>query len=245
MATIQISNLSINKGGTTVKSFSDTFNRTSGNLGQNWIQSINPISPIANPITAATFSIGAATDLAQAMLCSNVGTTNPGSTWAAGLFCAALYMPAFGKSQFSEWLMINNNKVGANDATGGPAVMLSNSGQISQGSEQVGMFGYYLEIAASDKSFNLQRGNAVVATLQTSGGAASFANGDIIRLEAIIGSSSIVLNIKKNGSLLTTVTDNTVGRLTTGSPGWFGRFFDNTAGGSLTSQWRNFNGGLL
>ena len=211
---------------------------------------VNPWSPyIAPGPTTATFSIGSCTDVQQGMICSVAGVSNPGMAWSAALICAPIYISNFGRSQFSEWLMITNNKTGANDAQSGPAVMIENSGQQGVGNEKNGLHAYGLQISANDKSYLLWRGCAGTATNIASGAAASFANGDVVRLEAQINASDVTLTIKKNGTTINTFVDNSASRFLAGSPGWVGGLgggqFDNTGGGSMTNQWRNFNGGLL
>jgi hypothetical protein len=156
-----------------------------------------------------------------------------------------IYMSNFGKSQFSEWQMIRMDRVGANDAFGGPSVLLKNDGQQAVGNEKQGLNGYYILVFASDKSYQLNRGNGFVATNLTSGPAATFTANDVIRLEARINPGDVTLKVVKNGVTINTFVDNTVGRMLTGSPGWYGQQFDNTGGGSMTNQWRNFRGGLL
>jgi hypothetical protein len=245
--TVEVSPLNVlgGAGSPPVTHFEDTFNRAGGQLGGNWIQTISASTPTINPIDAATFSIGTAADLAQAMICSVVGTINPGMTYPSGLLAAPIYMSNFGRSQFSEWQMVRMDRVGANDAFGGPSVLLKNDGQQAIGNEKQGLNGYYILVFASDKSYQLNRGNGFVATNLTSGAAATFTANDIIRLEARINPSDVTLKVVKNGATINTFVDNTAGRMLLGSPGWFGQQFDNTGGGSMTNQWRNFRGGLL
>lgn len=247
--TVEVTPLNILGGAGTpqVTHFEDTFNRASGNLGQNWLQTMGPFIPTINPITTSVFSIGAAADLQQAMLLTVIGTGNPGMTYPAAVFPMPIYMSNYAKSQFSEWQLVRQDRVGANDAFGGPAVLMENSGQVSSGNQLNGLHGYYILVFASDKSYQLNRGNTLVAVNLTSGPAASFTANDIIRLEARIasGGGSVELSVLKNGVQINSFLDNTAGRILTGSPAWYGQQFDNSGGGSMTSQWRNFRGGLL
>lgn len=244
--TVEVTPLNVLGGGISLPTrFSDTFNRASGILGQNWIQTVSPFTPVVDPVNAATFGIGAAVDLQQAVLLTVEGTGNPNTVWIAGLLCAPIYMNNFGKSQFSEWLMVANDRTGVNDVAGGPAVLAQNSGLQATGNEKQGLFGYFLFIKASDKSYQLIRGTRGASTVITSGGAASFANGDLIRLQVVVSAGQNDFTIFKNGASFATVTDNSAGRLQVGSPGWIGWLFDNSGGGTMTCQWRNFFGGLV
>lgn len=228
-----------------VTRYVDSFNRASGNLGINWIQLMNGMIPIVNPICTATFTIGSCVDVQQGVIMTQFGTLNPGMYYAAGLIAAPIYITNWGRSQYSQWLMIIHDQTGANDAGAGPAVLLQNPGNMSQGQEQNGMYAYFIIVAASTKNWTLFRGNYNPATHTALASGGPLANGDTLRLEARCNVSDTTLTFKRNGVTQTTFVDNSPQHFQTGSPGFMANAFDQTGGGSMTSQWRNFDGGLL
>jgi hypothetical protein len=246
MAYIDVRNLSINRAGfsNVARTFSDTFNRASGNLGKNWIQTSSPTTPTSNPITTGTYSIGVCTDAIQGVIAAQVGSINPLLQYSGGLICVPLVLNCWGLSQFSEWKMVANDNTGANHVICGPACMLQNSGQQSVGTEQQGLFGYLVEILSDTKAYFVVRGNETVQTTMFSAGA-TFINGDVVRLEAKVNAGDVTLTLKQNGTTINSFVDNSVGRILSGSPGFYNGSWDNSGGGSMTCQWRNFNGGLL
>ena len=222
----------------------DPMTGVTGPLGFNYIQTVSPTTPIVDPITSGTYSIGVCADAQQGMIVSNVGTGNPGSSWSGGFIVAPLYISCFGQTQFCEFKIVAISRVGANDSVHGPAIFQSNPGQQAVGSEQKGLFSYKLNIRASDLSYFVGRGNAAVGVQLITGGAGSWAAGDVCRLSGQVNPGDITLRVTKNGVLFATAVDNSAGRFSTGGPGFFSNLFDNSAGGSMISQWRNFRGGL-
>lgn len=247
--TVHVSNFNIGRGGTTSPNapnqFSDTFNRASGGLGKNWIQTMGPFTPIINPVGCGTWSIGACSDASQGCILSYVGSVNPGMWWSSGLICAPLYMSCWGLSQFSEWKLITLTDGGLLNVIGGPSVLNLNTGQLSVGSQANGHSCYSFQ-TASDGSAALRRGNAGAFTTLASVAAATISAGDVLRLEAVVVAGvSTVLTAKKNGSTIMSFSDIPATMLVGGSPGHYALQIDGTAAEVMVYQFRNFNGGRL
>lgn len=225
-------------GGGRTCSFSDTFNRASGALGTNWFFGCQPRTPIVNNINGPTVSIGAAADLAQAMRWNVVGSQNPGMYWFGMIIATPVIDCLDGMSQFSEWELVRHEETaaGANNFDSGPAIFCRSDGIQS----------CYVMRVFKNKSWALNRNDNGTMSNPTggalSGGAGSIANNDVLRLNGVITSTQVTLEVFINGVSQGSRAD-VLNHLTVGSPGFCIVEQDNSGAQFFRSEWRNFECG--
>jgi hypothetical protein len=232
---------------TPVTHFSDTFNRASGGMGQNWIQTVGPWSPITNPVGSGTWAIGSCVDVVQGLICTYVGSANPGMWWNTTVICVPLILTCWGLSQFSEWKSVSLTDGGLLNVIGGPSVMTQNQGNQSVGNVNNGNTGYSFQ-RASDGSCSIRRGCSGTFTTLGTAVAGTAPDGSIMRIEAVVTPGvSTVLTAKVNGTIvLGPFTDAFANPMIIGgSPSLYMLQIDGTAAETMVNQWRNFNGGRL
>ena len=216
-----------------VTTFSDTFNRASGSVGNNWFSKTRPATPTVDPIDSCTFAIGAGTG-GQALLLSSIGNNNPNTVWQAGIFELPARAGTIGKPiQFVQWTWIQST-----GPTGieGPAVFIDDN-----------TWDMYIVLLGQTGIPFLRRVNQGTMTNLTNlnGGIALGAN-TVIRLSADSSTAGQVTLITSfNGVVSDTTVDNNANRL---APGYTGGLYVSamslTGGVTSASQWRNFSCGL-
>lgn len=229
-------------GTPTVRTFSDTFNRASGEMGTNWLWGNPPFTPAATPAQLQQYTIGVSLlDGLQCMIAGSInGAANP--NWVLTGFAIPIpaYMGILSKDQFSQATIVNATGAGAERANGGLSVCAG----FNPGGGIAGFAFYYLE--ALPQINVLQVGKCVNGTYNF---AAPFgavgggvANGDVLRFAADIQATQVVLTVSKNGSVVGTFTDNTATRLVIGVPGIATRGSGGVNPGR--TEWRNFSCGV-
>lgn len=220
---------------------SDTFNRGTLNPagssgGILWAPFIMGVIPISTPflIAGATCQVGPP----QGVVLSALGQTNPTDVWPIVL-ASTQFTPGlvWGKTQFSQ---CTYNSQTAIACSGGPAVMVDFQGSpAATGSCYCLLFvgGSATRLVRFNASGNAYTENDLIAPIP---GDVSHA-GDVYRLSYNVATH--LLTVTKNGSVLTTFTDN-AGPLSSGVPGFAMGTVGQTAGvpGQIILQ--NWSGGL-
>ncbi len=218
-------------------SYSDTF-QNGNTLFQNWITGAGGGIPITNPIWTCTFSIGALTLGGTGLLVGALGNGAELSQYPAFCIPPILQKRVQGKSQFAEMQL--------SDFTSGPSLLFAGPAvRISRENISSGNISFYGLMVNAGNNWNLVKWGSTGASYETkaTGGAASVANGDILRLESRIIAGNNELKVFKNGVLQTTFSD-AVNVFANGLPGICASPFSQAAGGDK-SEWNTFNGGLV
>jgi len=150
---------------------------------------------------------------------------NPNTVYSVYVLPLAIYTSCFGVNQFVQATFFSESNVSA-----GPALLTSTGFGIEAN-------GYYFT-----RTGFVARMNNNVETDVNGVSYGTFVQGDVMRVSVDIQPTQNVFTILRNGLLLATVTDNSVNRVITGSPG----FFAFTATGlvvNCTSRWRTFSAG--
>ncbi len=213
--------------------FSDPLNGTSGFLDlNNWIVAVKATGSAGQGGNSATLAF-----TGGALRATLIGNAGVPQQWGIQILATKTFLPCFGKSQFGQLTMVSS----------GAAVSGMRMGPSALGTAATnGLQGYSVQVSTNDRSGILWRmndevGNAGISLVTY--GAATFNNGDVLRLEASIGVSSVVLRVYQNGILITTYTDSAANRITTGSPG-FG-IWSCLGGATGQMDWNTYSGGLL
>ncbi len=222
--------------------FSDTFNRANGGLGLDWISAVLAFGATV-PIDSAFAQIAAsALDGNQCLRYTTLGAINPLTYYRGRYLPVDLIHSTEGKNQFSEIQIVRHAlTAGAgNSVDAGCGVLMNLTGQSYQG--------YHLTVRANDGIYILKKwidANVATQTNLLVGAAASYGNGDILRLEVRFTSAQLNFLVMRNGVTIDSVTDSAANRFTTGSVGLAFDELGNTAGETYTSEWRNYQGGVL
>jgi len=239
-------------------SYSDTLQNAvtvNGNTSRlnplNWIFGVG-----ANPRTGAfgssawpLYKIGASSiDAANCLQWLAVGDTAFSNNLPAYLIPIALYNKnVYGNTQFSQCTLLQKTGPASGNNWGGLAVGLTPAAigsTLNTSLFNPGLFSYTLQIQANGQGslnrFGIESESDAVGLVNY--GAGTFNNADILRLSMNVGSSSVVLTVTQNAVVLTTYTDNSANRITTGVPGLI--FYYPSPNDAFKSEWRTFSAGV-
>jgi hypothetical protein len=243
MPVIRVRELNINRfsgsaGGVGVTQFSDTFNRASGPLGQNWAQGAIGITPYNNNVSIGVFAVNASNDATQSM-----GGTNLSSGIASTILPAyAAPIPlinnlVWGKSQHSQFTF--KDYTSTNNSSIGIACCLQPSALLNCYALDINLHTPLIQIVKFAPNGQNQPGSSLNgSSLVGPINANALNTGDVIRLSVDFTTTpgSAIITVLINGVVKGTFTD--VSPLVGGIPGIY------YSSGNGTFHVINFVGGL-
>lgn len=231
---------------TPITSFSDTFTRANGDLGNNWISQMRnngggtsdqfPTAIILNNklrLSAVGNSNNNISDclwIPQQLIATNPNTNLPGGIW--------------GKNQYAQitFQAMSTNGSGVRQGIG---IFAKNNTGGGVGEAQV----YLLAVRYTSSGFGSidiwkviggQNESGGTTTILGTSGAAPSA-GDILRLEGTYSGTTVTLVYKKNGTQILSVTDNPANS----QIGWPCIMVFTSLGSTVSGDWTNFDCGML
>lgn len=209
--------------------FADSFNRTSGPLGPNWIIAPATWTPYTNQISTLTAVI-APTSSGQGLVTGTAGSGNWGQMWPVQCIPVPNILAIKDKSpQFCECTIFDNTLA----CRGGPMVLCNGAGA-----------GYLLMMVADSNQVHIIRYDSAGANTPIQLALSTTATGnpnERWRLSATVNAGNVTLQVSKNGVVVGNYVDSSAGRLVTGRPIlWLGSV---QFGGALFN-WKNFSCGM-
>lgn len=211
--TVRVSNFNVGLragGSRPITSFSDTFNRASGELGINWGAGSIAITPVVNNVFVASFAIEASTDFTQSLGMSTVASAGSGTQmWGFAYPIPLCNSAVYGKTQFAQFTFKDYS------STNNSNIFLCTS--FHPGAMPIGYFlGFNLHAPAIDVTkaqinSNGHQGNSLnTSTLIANpiNGNATV-NGDVWRISCDYDTTpgSAIITIKLNGVQIKQQTD--------------------------------------
>lgn len=215
-------------------SFSDTFNRTSGNVGNNWDRQVYLTTPHPDPDCLGEYVIGAG-GVGQVLIVQSFGNNNPLTNYPTAIFTRVTRNGTFGKTpQFVQATFLQE---AGNNHLGGLAVMVNDDAQT--------MYGLWIDGGAGPNNLSVQRIIGGANTDITGVAPVAVVNNDVLRMSATVNAGNVTIIISRNGTVIYNVVDSNAARITTGfTGGFYWLRMPITGGVGQQTQWRNFSCGL-
>lgn len=215
-------------------SLTDTFNRANGPLGANWIVGIQDAggTSVARPtIAIAASSVDGQKCIKWSTVGAAVGTVQP-----------CLVVPIFpigllNNNQYCQFRLVRHARTaGVNNLFMGLVILATVGGQNSN----LNCYIWQLEAPAGN-SVLIRVTNGVQAGFGPPN--PTFADGDLLRISAVINAADTTIQIIKNGIVQQTVVDTNAARKTQGMPGLMATSL-NEPSANYISELREFSCGI-